>query len=190
MGLPVWCYRLRMVSKCLLLIIVWGTGFAVMSVEGCKTTGECSNGTCECSAGDSCDFTCGAPPCHALCAGDNHTCKAVCANGTCTCGRGSDCNFTCMTPPCHVSCEENTTCMGTCSNGQCTCGANSECTFACATSPCHSTCAAGSTCVVFCPAGSAGTQGCDIVSCAAGAPVICPGGNATTCGAPCPTNQS
>lgn len=157
-----------------------------MTTSGCRSEGGCRDGMCACPAGDSCDLGCPAPPCHVECAGDNPMCDAVCANGTCTCGNGSNCSFSCQAPPCHVTCAARSSCDGTCANGQCVCGAGSSCTFTCSASPCHTTCAAGARCVVLCPAGLAGTQACDIVDCAAGAPMVCPGGNATTCGAPCP----
>jgi len=121
-----------------------------------------------------------------VCEGDNPGCRAACANGTCTCGSGSHCSFSCDAPPCHVTCEPHTSCSGTCADGQCTCGENSTCSFTCAASPCHTSCAAGASCVVHCPAGLAGTEGCDIVSCAAGQPTVCPNGTAVTCGAACP----
>ena len=148
--------------------------------------GGCHNGTCTCPAGDNCRFVCTAPPCHATCEGNNDSCQAVCANGTCTCGSGSSCDFACQTPPCHVTCEPNSSCSGTCANGQCVCEAGSTCAFTCSASPCHTSCASGAACVVHCPAALAGTEGCDIVDCAAGTPVICPSGDVTTCGAPCP----
>ncbi|MEP6654875.1 MAG: hypothetical protein ABJA82_16040 [Myxococcales bacterium] len=169
-----------------IVFIVTTVAAAAAFIPACRTNGDCSNGICECPSGDSCDFTCAAPPCHARCAGNNDRCDAECANGTCTCESESSCNFSCKAPPCHVSCSAHTTCTGTCSNGQCDCGADSTCHFTCATSPCHSTCGQGSHCVVLCPPGLAGTQACDLVACAAGVPVVCPGGNATTCGAPCP----
>ena len=171
--------------KCILFaVVVAAAGATAAVMPGCRTGGDCQNGICACPSGESCDFTCGAPPCHVRCDGDNPSCSASCANGTCTCGRGSHCAFRCAAPPCHVSCSANTTCSGTCADGQCDCGTDSTCTFTCSASPCHSTCAQGSHCVVLCPSGLAGTQGCDIVQCAAGAAVVCRGGNATTCGAP------
>lgn len=160
---------------------------AVLFAPACGRVVEgCRNGTCACPAGDDCRFTCAAPPCHVTCEGDNPNCEAACANGTCTCGGGSSCAFTCAAPPCHVTCEPNSSCSGTCADGQCVCEAGSDCTFTCAASPCHTSCAAGARCVVHCPAALAGTEGCDIVDCAAGTPVICPSGDVTTCGAPCP----
>ena len=172
--------------KLILFGFVTVVGVAAALVAGCRSTGECNNAVCACPSGDSCDFVCGTPPCHARCNGNNDSCNAQCANGTCTCGQGSHCSFTCKESPCHVSCSANSTCSGTCSDGQCDCGAGSTCNFTCMTSPCHSTCAAGARCVVLCPPGRAGTQDCDLVACAAGVPLICPGGNATTCGAACP----
>jgi hypothetical protein len=148
--------------------------------------GDCHNGICDCSPGASCHLGCSAPPCHVTCGGDNPVCDGVCGNGTCICGSGSSCAFECQSPPCHVTCAAHSDCSGTCANGQCVCGEDSTCIFTCASSPCHTTCSPGASCVVFCSAGGAGTQACDIVACADGAPVICPNGNATTCGAACP----
>ncbi|AKT42832.1 uncharacterized protein CMC5_070600 [Chondromyces crocatus] len=149
--------------------------------------GACANGECICGTGSSCDFRCDAPPCHVTCEGDNPDCEGTCANGQCTCAVGSSCDFDCGAPPCHVTCEgDNPDCEGTCANGTCACGPRSSCEFTCESGPCHTTCDEGSTCVVHCANGNAGTQDCDITACAIGDVVVCPGGRATTCGAPCP----
>lgn len=149
-------------------------------------SGACANGDCTCGTGSDCDLRCDAPPCHASCE-DGSTCTAECANGDCTCGRGSRCAFECNAGPCHVTCDgDNEICSGVCSNGTCSCGPDSGCEFTCDAGPCHTECAAGSTCLVRCPNGNAGTQDCDILSCAAGEPVVCPDGMATVCGVPCP----
>jgi hypothetical protein len=162
---------------------------ALVLACGHHESGDCSNGTCVCAAGASCDFSCDSPPCHVDCAA-GATCSGTCANGDCTCEMGASCSFACGAPPCHVTCEgSNPACDGTCANGTCTCAAGSACRFACASGPCHTVCPAGASCVVVCPnAGVAGTQDCDIVSCGAGSPVICPDGLAVTCGAACPTD--
>jgi hypothetical protein len=158
---------------------------AVIPLASCHSTVDCSNGTCACASDDHCEFACGAPPCHVDCASGS-TCSGTCSNGTCTCQRGASCAFECGAPPCHVACEgQNATCSGSCSNGTCTCGAGSQCAFRCLSGPCHATCAPGASCVVECPNGLAGSQDCDIVECASG-PVVCGGGAATVCNAPCP----
>jgi hypothetical protein len=114
-------------------------------------------------------------------------CTGTCADGSCTCGSGASCQFDCQSGPCHVTCAgDNARCDGECANGSCTCGAHSSCHFACNDHNCSASCAAGSSCVLSCPDRRAGEQGCVFDSCAAGKPVICPGGLATTCGAPCP----
>jgi hypothetical protein len=181
----------------------------------------CVDGTCVCEAGESCEFGCDAPPCHATCEGDNPSCEGECANGSCTCGPNSDCDFHCVAPPCHLDCDEGSTCRGECANGNCSCATGAECHFACNAPPCHvacegnnpsctgvcangsCTCGAGSscefdcasgpchascegTCLVHCPPGTAGTQNCDISSCAAGEAVVCESGAVTACGVPCP----
>jgi hypothetical protein len=158
----------------------------VIEVACSGVQADCSNGTCVCEANAQCNLTCDAPPCHVDC-GSGSSCSGVCANGDCTCEEGASCSFTCGSPPCHVTCEgDNPQCDGTCADGQCTCGADSTCRFTCASGPCHTTCPAGAHCVVDCPAGTAGTENCDITSCAAGKAVLCAGGKATTCGAECP----
>jgi hypothetical protein len=149
---------------------------------------DCSNGTCACPTNDSCDFTCDSPPCHVDCSARS-SCRGTCANGDCTCASGASCSFECGAPPCHVTCEgNNPVCDGTCANGTCTCAQGSDCHFACSSGPCHTVCPAGASCVVLCPnAGLAGTQDCDIVSCGAGDPVVCPDGLSVVCGTPCPS---
>jgi hypothetical protein len=155
----------------------------------CRHDEECSNGTCVCGAGENCDIGCAAPPCHVEC-DDRSTCSGTCANGDCTCDESARCDFSCASPPCQVICAgDNPSCAGTCANGTCTCGPNSSCQFTCSAGPCHTSCAAGSTCVVACPAATAGTEDCDIVSCAAGEAVVCPNGGATTCNAACPSGS-
>src|SRR6185312_15110870 len=168
------------------VLIGLAAAFVFAAAFGCGRSGGCHNGVCGCPQGASCELGCSAPPCHVTCEGDNPSCQAVCANGTCTCGSGSDCSFACHAPPCHVTCESHTTCSGTCANGQCACGEDSHCSFTCLASPCHTSCAAGASCVVHCPTGLAGSGACDIVSCAAAAPIVCPRGDLVTCGAPCP----
>src|SRR5262249_2698625 len=134
----------------------------------------------------SCDFSCQSPPCHVMCKGDSD-CAGTCANGSCTCARGASCSFDCQSGPCHVSCAgDNQHCDGECANGSWSRGANSQCHLRRNDHKCSATCAAGSSCVLSCPDGRAGEQGCVFNSCAAGKPVICPGGLATTCGADCP----
>jgi hypothetical protein len=174
---------MSMRSEAGLLAILFVALALVLATACGSRVGGCSSGTCACPSGDDCRFVCTAPPCHVTCEGDNGSCQAVCANGTCTCGSGSSCAFACKAPPCHVTCEPNSSCSGTCANGQCVCGAGSTCSFTCSASPCHTSCAAGA---AHCPAALAGTEGCDIVDCAAGTPVICPSGDVITCGAPCP----
>ncbi len=160
----------------------------VCAGDNAQCQGSCGNGNCSCFGRSNCAFFCQAPPCHVDCAGPS-TCTGVCANGECTCELGSQCSFQCDTPPCQVNCVgNNPTCDGVCANGACTCGPGSTCHFVCDSGPCHVSCGAGSTCTVECPeANQAGTQNCIIDQCAAGAPVICPGGSVTTCGAPCPS---
>jgi hypothetical protein len=166
---------------------VWSVAVVLVASCGHHESADCSNGTCTCAAHDTCDFSCGSPPCHVDC-GSGATCSGTCANGECTCEEGASCSFSCGAPPCHVTCEgSNPTCDGTCADGTCTCAAGSTCHFACASGPCHAACPAGASCVVACPnAGLAGTQDCDIVSCGAGSPVVCPDGLTLACGAACP----
>lgn len=163
---------------------------ALLSLGACNGDPHdaCAGGTCVCEERATCDFACGAPPCHVACR-PGSSCAGACANGTCTCDEGASCDFACDAPPCHVRCSaDHPRCNGTCANGTCTCGPRSSCTFTCAAGPCHTECPEGARCVVLCPPETAGTQNCDIVTCAAGDPVICPDGRATTCGAPCPTD--
>lgn len=163
-----------------------GTCSAECAGDNDRCRAECANGSCGCGPDSNCSFRCVAPPCLIDCA-PGASCSASCANGVCTCAEGGRCSFTCDSGPCHVTCEGNhEACEGECSNGQCTCGPNSSCTFRCLSGPCHTSCASGSDCVVECPPGTAGTQNCDIVACSHGAPVVCPGGVAVACGAPCP----
>ncbi|MBL9025786.1 MAG: hypothetical protein JNL21_26560 [Myxococcales bacterium] len=158
-------------------------GLALVLAASCGEA-TCENGLCTCEAGANCDFECDAPPCHVDC-GEGSDCSGACANGTCECAPEATCDFACDAPPCHVTCAgDNPSCSGTCANGTCACGSNSSCAFTCSAGPCHVTC--DGTCVVDCPPDTAGTQNCDITSCAAGEIVVCPGGAATTCGAPCP----
>lgn len=146
----------------------------------------CSNGDCVCPAGRSCTIPCSAPPCHITCTADNPECAGVCGNGTCTCGPGSACAFECHSGPCHVACEgSNPSCSGVCANGTCSCGAGSTCRFSCLDANCKHECESGASCVVDCPSGNAG-QGCGFDRCAAGEPLVCPGGLAVACNASCP----
>lgn len=108
-------------------------------VVGCKD-GDCSDGTCECHEGGTCEFTCDAPPCHVDCAGNNAECIGACGNGECACGGGSNCEFTCAAPPCHASCDEGAECSAVCANGTCTCDEGSTCSFTCDAGPCHVEC--------------------------------------------------
>src|SRR5687768_16608298 len=101
----------------------WVIAFLVGAA--CSERGDCSNGTCVCEVGQSCEFDCAAPPCHVDCAGDNAQCDGVCGNGECTCRGDSACTFECHSPPCHVECGPGTDCSGTCANGECTCAAGS-----------------------------------------------------------------
>jgi len=150
--------------------------------------GACANGDCSCGTASACSFTCGAPPCHVAC-DDRSTCEGHCANGDCTCGMGSTCSFSCDAPPCHVTCDgSNPRCAGTCANGTCHCGAGSTCDFTCASGPCHVECEAGASCLVHCPPGTAGTQNCDVITCAAGSTQTCSDGVTLACGASCPAH--
>jgi hypothetical protein len=164
---------------------------ALAAVVACNSGGasDCSNGTCLCPAGTSCELGCAAPPCHVDC-GNGSACTGTCANGTCTCEEGAECEFSCGAPPCHVACTgSNPTCDGVCANGDCSCGPNSVCHFACQSGPCHTTCEAGSVCVVDCPPGTAGTQDCDMPTCAAGQAITCPTHDHVVCGtSTCPTD--
>lgn len=101
---------------------------------------ECQNGTCVCDHGDRCNIVCEAPPCHAICAGDNPDCYAECANGDCSCGRDSHCDFGCLSPPCHVACGPKSECAGVCANGTCSCAIGARCDFLCKAGPCHVEC--------------------------------------------------
>lgn len=147
---------------------------------------KCANDRCVCPAGESCEIACKAPPCNIECERGSD-CEATCANGSCVCEHAASCAFECKAPPCHLQCAgDHERCDGTCANGTCACGTDSSCLFTCQSGPCHSECPAGASCVVLCPHGRAGTQDCDIVQCAAGAPTLCGDGYATTCNAPCP----
>jgi hypothetical protein len=155
--------------------------------QGSTCSGACANGACACDQGANCEFACKAPPCHVSC-GQDSTCTGSCANGECTCQQGASCTFACDAPPCHVTCDgDNASCDGTCADGTCDCGPGSDCQFRCLSGPCHTQCREGARCVVSCPNGNAGTQDCDISTCAAGQVTVCPGGRAITCNAPCPT---
>jgi hypothetical protein len=160
------------------------------AISGCNhhddVAADCSNGACVCPENATCAFACDSPPCHVDC-GPGSACNGTCANGDCTCETGASCSFACGAPPCHVTCEgSNPRCDGTCANGTCACAAESDCHFACSSGPCHTLCPAGASCTVVCPSlGVAGTQDCDIASCAAGAPTICPDGLTIVCGAAC-----
>jgi hypothetical protein len=159
---------------------------ALLSLACDRHHHDCSNNTCICPAHSDCDLSCHAPPCNVTCE-DNARCDATCANGTCSCQDHASCDFRCGAPPCHVRCSgDNDRCDGTCANGTCACGENSSCLFTCQSGPCHTECPEGASCVVLCPNAPAGTQDCDIVRCAAGLPVLCPGLGATTCNADCP----
>jgi hypothetical protein len=86
-----------------------------------------------------------------------------------------------------VQCDgDNERCDGVCANGTCACGEGSTCRFRCLDHNCKATCAEGSSCVLECEDGRAGEQGCEFTRCAAGEPVVCPGGTAVACGAACP----
>lgn len=116
------------------VILAFIVGFA------CAAHDDCSNGTCVCPVGASCDFDCASPPCHVDCDGDNPQCDGTCGNGECTCREASTCSFECHSPPCHVSCGPATDCSGTCANGGCSCARGSSCSFDCQSGPCHVTC--------------------------------------------------
>lgn len=175
-------------------LVIWRPALATTALAtlalffgltSCDDELDCENGECRCLAGDECNLTCDAPPCHVVCEEDS-SCSGACANGNCTCEAGADCDFTCDAPPCHVTCEgDNPSCSGTCANGTCKCGPNSTCTFECAAGPCHANCEGA--CLVTCPPETAGTQNCDISQCGLGEVVVCPGGGATACGVPCPS---
>jgi hypothetical protein len=155
---------------------------------GChgSTNADCSNGTCGCERGSTCEFSCDSPPCHVDCL-PGSSCSAACADGTCTCEEGAACSFVCNTGPCHVTCVgDNGFCSGECWDGQCDCGSGSTCSFRCDSPPCHTTCDLGSSCVLDCLPNGAGGPSCDIVSCATGSPTLCPGGEFVTCNADCP----
>lgn len=177
---------MRVCALPIFLLLAFGGG--ALALDGCDRDHrrDCSNETCFCPNGLSCELSCSAPPCNVAC-GEESSCEAACANGTCSCERGASCAFQCGAPPCHVRCAGgHERCDGTCANGTCACGVDSACVFECESGPCHSECPSGASCVVLCPNATAGTQDCDIISCWAGAPVLCPGGHATTCNAPCP----
>jgi hypothetical protein len=122
-----------------LWVLGWSSAFGV-GLACSHGPADCSNGTCVCEAGASCEFECEAPPCHIDCAGDNEDCHGVCGNGECTCGDESHCDFACHSPPCHVACGHGSECAGTCANGSCSCAAGSTCDFECQSGPCHVLC--------------------------------------------------
>lgn len=163
----------------------------------------CDGTTCVCEQGSTCTFGCAAPPCYAVCAGDNPMCGGVCGNGDCRCGPSSSCHFECQSPPCHADCASGSTCTATCANGDCVCAAGASCDFTCLAGPCHvecegnnprctgqcangdCTCTAGSACQFVCI-----DHNCHI-NCEAGSQCVleCPDGDAgkgcdfTMCGA-------
>jgi hypothetical protein len=148
-------------------------------------TGECGNGSCLCGDDSNCALFCHSPPCHVRCE-PGALCSGTCANGTCACERSASCDFTCESGPCHVQCAgDNLACDGECANGSCTCGPNSVCRFRCLDGNCAASCAQGARCTLACDPGRAGERGCRFDRCAAGEPVVCPGADVVTCGAPC-----
>jgi len=173
------------------VFMMWGLLMSVLALTfACDNqSGDCSDGTCTCPPNVSCIFSCNSPPCHVDCASGS-SCTATCANGECTCELGAGCSFACGAPPCHVTCAgSNPTCDGTCANGTCTCAQDSVCHFRCESGPCHTICPTGARCVVTCPnVGVAGTQDCDIITCASGTPVLCADGLSIACGADCPSH--
>ncbi|HXX67912.1 MAG TPA: hypothetical protein VEK07_12050 [Polyangiaceae bacterium] len=160
-------------------------GILVLAACHGSAQGDCSNGTCGCPGGTTCDFTCDSPPCSIDCLSGS-TCSAPCADGTCTCEEGAACDFACESGPCQVSCVgSNPSCAGQCWDGECTCGSGSACAFQCASPPCHATCAPDSSCVVTCPTGTAGASNCDL-SCGGVTATVCSDGVTLTCNASCP----
>jgi len=150
--------------------------------------GQCGNGDCRCGPDSHCELGCQSPPCHVSCE-PRSECSAVCANGTCSCGQGSSCVFSCAAGPCHVECAgENSRCDGECANGSCDCGPDSTCHFRCLDGNCAASCPAGASCTLQCPDARAGEQGCRFEECAAGEPLVCPGGGVTACNAVCPAS--
>lgn len=166
----------------------WAGWALVLStlLPGCPNDPRfCENESCTCRAGDECDIHCLSPPCNLQCK-EESKCNGGCANGSCVCEDSARCEFECITSPCHVTCVGNNECSGACANGTCECGHDSSCQFRCEGGPCHTLCRQGASCVVSCPDGTAGTEDCDIPSCAAGKPAICPGRNVMVCNARCP----
>lgn len=125
--------RFSSLTRASLLVLV-----CLLWLPSCRPA-SCSNGTCDCPVGHSCEFVCDAPPCHVACDGSNGQCIGACANGDCDCGPGSHCELTCDSEPCHVTCE-NSECTGECGNGDCTCTRGSSCEFSCKSGPCHVLC--------------------------------------------------
>ena len=146
----------------------------------------CENESCRCRAGEECDIQCIAPPCNLQCE-EESKCNGGCANGMCECKDSARCEFECIASPCHVTCVGNNECSGACANGTCACGPDSSCHFRCEGGPCHTLCAQGSSCIVSCPDGTAGSEDCDMPSCAAGVPKVCPGKRTMVCNARCPS---
>jgi hypothetical protein len=122
------------------LAVVVALVLGSLLVTSCDDDDECDGGTCVCDDGEGCSFTCDAPPCTAICEGDNPHCDAECGNGECSCGRDSDCRFECHSPPCHVDCAADSSCSGTCANGDCECANGARCSFECMAGPCHVNC--------------------------------------------------
>jgi hypothetical protein len=194
-------HAMRILSR--LLAIMPSSLFVLVTATSCHHHDHsywCDAGTCLCSGGRDCAFSCEAPPCTITCEGQNSHCDGECANGSCSCGRDSNCSFDCLAPPCHMSCAAGSVCTGTCANGSCSCAAGASCSFACSAGPCHVTCeqdnprcdgtCANGTC--YCGPGSSCRFACADnnckVQCAAGASCVldCPNGGA---GSSCTFNE-
>lgn len=200
----------NMIDRSLVRVRVLAVLLGVVSAlgSGCDDDDDCSDGSCVCDSGESCEFDCPSPPCTVHCEGDNDECSGTCANGDCSCGDDSHCAFRCGAPPCHVACD-GAFCSGTCANGDCRCGIRSACSFSCLSPPCHvscegqnpscagscangnCTCAAGSECAftcldhncgVICEAGSRCTLTCpEGTPGTQGCEIDCAAGSAVSC---------
>src|SRR6185503_1030177 len=140
MNFLTWRYLWRTSAHLRSLVLVFFGLVALVPISCNESRQACDGTTCICERGSSCSFGCAAPPCYAVCAGDNPMCGGVCGNGDCQCGSASTCHFDCHSPPCHASCAAGSTCTATCANGDCVCAVGASCDFSCLAGPCHVKC--------------------------------------------------
>jgi len=117
---------------------------------------------CMCTAGNSCNFACGASGCNlAECL--NASCTASCTGGMCglDCDVGATCDYACPGGDCVSDCDGNSSCNVACSGGGCdlVCDGASTCRLDCT--------GASKRCTISCTAGGHATclGNCNIPSC-------------------------